>query len=192
MRCEFCKEVRTLSKKNIIVLTLGQIVAGGIVGLAGGWICLLVLENFIWRMLIGTQEMHGFWAGFLLLLSLGITYGIVVVGASESIRFVSRQFGIQLAFKPVCSGAFLGPPAIVGLLALLNVPWEIFGAPNLLLALLLPVLKTFAYLVSLPMRWWVHFGLPVEIWYILAVPVGAILGYRLPAVEKREIRVEHT
>ena len=181
-----------MSKKNIIVLTLGQIVAGALVGLTGGWICLLVLENFIWQMLIGAREMHGFWAGLFLLMSLGITYGIVVVGASESIRFVSRKFGIQIPFKPVCSGAFLGPPAIVGLLALLNVPWEIFGAPNLILALLLPVLKTLAYVVSLPMRWWVHLGLPVEIWYILAVPVGAILGYRLPAVENREMRVEQT
>lgn len=178
-----------MSKKNIILLTLGQIAAGSIVGLAGGWICLLVLENFIWRMLIGTREMHGFWASCLLFISLGITYGTVVVGASESIRFVSRKFGIQIPFKPVCSGAFLGPPAIVGLLALLNVPWEIFGAPNLILALILPVLKAIAYIVSLPIRGWIHLGLPIEIWYILAGPVGAILGYRLPAGENREIRV---
>lgn len=103
---------------------------------------------------------------------------------------MSRKFGADIPLKPLCSGAFLGPPAVVGLLALLNVPWEIFGRPNLILALLLPVLKTLAYIISLPMRGWVHLGLPVEIWYIFAVPIGAILGYRLTPVEDTEVSAE--
>lgn len=106
-------------------------------------------------------------------------------------RFMSQKFGIDIPLKPLCSGAFLGPPAVVGLLALLNVPWEIFGKPNLILALLIPVLKTLAYIVSLPMRGWVSVGLPVEIWYILAVPIGAILGYRLAGAEDTEAIAEH-
>ena len=173
--------------KNNITLTLGQIAAGSIVGLAGGWICLLIFENLIWQFLLGSWVSHGFWVGLFLLISLSVTYGIVVVGASIGIRFVSRKLGTDIPLKPLCSGAFLGPPAVVGLLALLNVPWEIFGRPNLILALLLPVLKTLAYIVSLPMRGWVHLGFPVEIWYILAVPVGAILGYRLTPMENTEV-----
>ena len=151
-----------------------------------GGFCLLIFDNFIWQVLLGNKVHHGFWVGLLLLISLGITYGVVIVGSSASIRFVSQKFGINIPLKPLCSGAFLGPPAVVGLLALLNVPWEIFGRPNLILALLLPVLKTLAYIVSLPMRGWMYLGLPVEIWYILAVPIGAILGYRLTAVKNTE------
>lgn len=177
-------------KKNSITLTLGQIAVGSIVGLAGGWVCLLIFENFIWQVLLGDRVNHGFWVGLFLLISLSVTYGIVIVGAGAGIRFVSRKFGTDIPLKPLCAGAFLGPPAVVGLLALLNVPWEIFGRPNLILALLLPILKTLAYIISLPMRGWVHLGLPVEIWYILAVPIGAILGYRLTPVEKTEMRAE--
>ena len=178
--------------KNNITLTFGQIAAGSVIGLAGGWICLLIFENLIWQFLLGNRVSHGFWVGLFLLISLSVTYGIVIVGASAGIRFVSRKFGADISLKPLCSGAFLGPPAVVGLLALLNVPWEIFGRPNLILALLLPVLKALAYIVSLPMRGWVHLGLPVEIWYILAVPIGAILGYRLTPVENTEMSAEQS
>ena len=178
-------------QKSSVVLTLGQIAAGSIVGLLGGWICLLVFENFVWQVLLEGRVRHGFWVGLLLLISLSVWYGTVIIGASQGIRFVSQKFGVAIPLKPLCSGAFLGPPAVVGLLALLNVPWEIFGRPNLILALLLPLLKTIAYVVSLPMRGWVSLGLPVGIWYILAVPIGAILGYRLAAVESPEITAEH-
>lgn len=177
-------------KKSSITLTFGQIVAGSLVGLVGGWVCLLIFDDFIWQVLLGDKVGHGFWVGLLLLLSLGITYGVVIVGASAGIRFVSQKFGVNIPLKPLCSGAFLGPPAVVGLLALLNVPWEIFGRPNLILALLLPVLKTLAYIVSLPMRGWVSLDFPVEIWYILAVPIGAILGYRLTVVKNSEVSAE--
>ena len=176
--------------KNNITLTFGQIAVGSVIGLAGGGVCLLIFENLIWQFLLGNRINHGFWVGLFLLISLSVTYGIVIIGASAGIRFVSQKFGADIALKPLCSGAFLGPPAVVGLLALLNVPWEIFGRPNLILALLLPVLKTLAYVISLPMRGWMYLGLPVEIWYILAVPIGAILGYRLTPVEDTSVQAE--
>ncbi len=179
-----------METKNNITLTVGQIAAGSVIGLAGGWICLLIFENLIWQSLLGDRVNHGFWVGLFLLISLSVTYGTVIIGASTGIRFVSRKFGTDIPLKPLCSGAFLGPPAVVGLLALLNVPWEIFGRPNLILAMLLPILKTLAYIISLPMRGWVHLGLPVEIWYILAIPIGAILGYRLTSVEKTQVTAE--
>ena len=173
-------------KKNAITLILGQITTGGIFGLVGGWVCLFIFENFIWRMLIGDRINHGFWVGLFLLIVLSVTYAVVIVGASVGMRFVSQKLGVDITLKPLCAGAFLGPPTVVGLLALLNVPWEIFGKPNLIMALLIPVLKTLAYIVSLPMRGWVSLGLPVEIWYILAVPIGAILGYRIAVLEDTE------
>ena len=187
---KFDKESREGMKKNGVTLTLGQIVAGSLIGLVGGWGCLLIFDDFIWQALLRNKVSHGFWVGLLLLISLAITYGVAIVGASVGIRFVSQKFGVNIPLKPLCSGAFLGPPAVVGLLALLNVPWEIFGRPNLILALLLPVLKTLAYVVSLPMRGWMYLGLPVEIWYILAVPIGAILGYRLTAIKNSEASAE--
>ena len=177
-------------KKDGITLTFVQIVTGGILGLVGGWVCLFIFQDFIWGLLIGDRINHGFWVGLFLLIAMSVTYGVVVLGASVGMRFVSQKFGVDVPLKPLCSGAFLGPPAVVGLLALLNVPWEIFGKPNLILALLIPVLKTLAYIVSLPMRGWVSMGLPVEIWYILAIPIGAILGYRIATVEGPESRME--
>ena len=173
-------------KKNNITLTLGQLATGGIAGLAGGWVCLYVFENFIWQVLLGTRVNHGFWVGLFLLISLVATYGVVIMGAGVAMRFVSQKFSVNIPLKPLCSGAFLGPPAVVGLLALLNVPWEVFGKLNLILLFLIPVLKALAYIVSLPMRGWISLGLPVEIWYILAVPIGAICGYRLAAVKDTE------
>ena len=177
-------------KKDGIILTLVQIATGGILGLIGGWVCLFIFEGFIWQLLIGDRINHGFWVGLFLLIAMGATYSVVVVVASVGMRFVSQKFGADVPLKPLCWGAFLGPPAVVGLLALLNVPWEIFGKPNLILALLIPVLKVLAYVVSLPMRGWVSVGLPVEIWYILALPIGAILGYRIATVEDTDARVE--
>ena len=66
--------------KNNITLTFGQIAAGSIIGLTGGWICLLIFENLIWRLLLGSRVSHGFWVGLFLLISLSVTYGIVIVG----------------------------------------------------------------------------------------------------------------
>ncbi len=180
-----------MSKKELIGLTLGQVAIGSIAGLFSAWLCLFILENVLWKMLIGSRVLHGFWAGLLLLLSLGITYGLMIASASEGVRFVSRKFSVDIPFKPIFSGALLGPPAVVGLLALLNVPWEIFGTANVIIAILLPLLKAAAYIISLPMRGWVNLGLPVEIWYILAVPIGAILGYRLPAAAT-EVEINQT
>ncbi len=177
-------------KKDGIILTLVQIATGGILGLIGGWVCLFIFENFISQVLLGDRVTHGFWVGLFLLIAMCVTYGVVVVGAGVGMRFVSQKFGTDVPLKPLCWGAFLGPPAVVGLLALLNVPWEIFGKPNLILAFLIPVLKMLAYIVSLPMRGWVSLGLPVEIWYILAVPIGAILGYRIATVEATDAGME--
>ena len=177
-------------KKGSIRLTLVQILTGGILGFVGGWFCLFIFEDFIWGLLIGARINHGFWVGLFLLIALGVTYGVVVAGASVGMRFVSLKFGVDVPLKRLCSGAFLGPPAVVGLYALLDVPWEIFGKPNLILAFLIPVLRMLAYVVSLPMRGWVSLDLPVEIWYILAIPIGAILAYRIAPVEDSEDGVD--
>ena len=177
-------------KRNSITLILGQIVTGGILGLVGGWVCLFIFQRFIWGVLIGDRVSHGFWVGLFLLVAMSITYGVIVVGASVGMRFVSQKFGVDIPLKPLCSGAFLGPPAVVGLIALLNVPWEILGA--LVPAFLIPVFKTLAYIISSPIRGWMYLGLPVEIWYILAVPIGAILGYRIASVEDTDVHVEQT
>ena len=177
-------------KKDGVILTLGQILTGGILGWVGGWVCLFIFQDVIWGVLLGDRISHGFWVGLFLIIAVGVTYGVVVVGASVGMRFVSQKFGVDVPLKRLCSGAFLGPPAVVGMLALLNVPWEIFGQPNLILGVLIPVLKVLAYIVSFPMRQWVSTGLPVEVWYILSIPLGAILGYRIAAVEGTEAHIE--
>ncbi len=180
-----------MSRKNSILLTLSQIAIGGVITVAGSLIYLLIFKN-LWQMFIDEQITHGFWVGLFLLISIGCTYGVIIVGVSEGVRFVGRKFGIDVPFKPVCSGAFLGAPAIVGPLELLNLPLDISGTQNIIFALILLVFKTIVFLLSLPVQAWLMLQLPIEILYVIAIPIGAILGYRLANIEEAEVNVQET
>lgn len=181
-----------MSPKNSILLTLSQIAIGCVITAAGGLVYFLIFNKFIWQTLIDSRIVHGFWVGLLLLISIGCSYGVIVVGVSEGIRFVGRKFGINVPFKSVCSGAFLGAPAIVGLLALLNIPWDDLQTQNLVVNSLIPVFEIVAFILSLPVRVWIMLRFPEEILYIIAVPIGAILGYRLSKIENVETNVQET
>lgn len=177
-----------MSRKNSILLTLNQIAVGGVVTVAG---CLVYYFIYVvWQVLISDRITHGFFVGLLLIISIGCTYGAIIVGVSEGIRYVGKRFGINIAPKPVYSGAFLGAPAVVGLLALQNVPWEIFGTHNVIIAIILPIFKIIAFLLSLPARAWISLHIPVEILYVLSVPIGAILGYRLSNKDDTEVNTQ--
>lgn len=175
-----------MSSKNRILLIPFQIAIGVVVVLSGLLVYRFVVKKFIWEILIAERITHGFWVALLLILSIGITYGFMVVGATQGIRYIGRKFNLEVPFKPVCSGAFLGVPAVVGLVALLNVPWGIFGNQNIIVNLIVPILALISYILSLPIRGWFLIGLPVEILYLLAIPIGAIIGYR---ISKKEVSV---
>ena len=175
-------------QKDSILLTLMQIAVGVLITLSGCIVYFLVLNKLIWQILINDRITHGFWVGLFLLISISLSYGLIIVCVTEGTRLVGQYFGYKIPFKPVCSGAFLGAPAIVGLLALRNVPWEIFGTQNIIL----PIFKTIAFLLSLPIRVWLLLGLPVLMLYVLAIPLGAILGYRLSAIDKVEVNTQET
>ncbi len=181
-----------MSQKKCILLTLSQIAVGVIVTLIGSLIYFFIFKNVIWQQLINERIMHGFWVGLLLLISIACIYGGIVVGVTESVRSVGRYFGINIPFKSVCSGAFLGAPAIVGLLALRNIPWEIFGTKNVILNLLIPLLEVIAFILSIPVRIWLLLGIPVIILYVFSVPVGAILGYWLSNMDSTEVNPQET
>jgi len=176
-----------MSQKKRFLLTLSQIAVGVVITLIGSMIYLLFFKKLIWQLLIDEKIMHGFWVGLLLLISMACTYGGIVVGVTEGIRAVGRYFGTNIPFKSVCSGAFLGAPAIVGLLALRNIPWDIFGTRNVILNLLIPLFEVIAFILSLPIRVWLLLGLPVVILYVFAVPIGAILGYWLSNIDVVEV-----
>ncbi len=175
-----------MPQRNSILLTLIQIAVGVVITLIGCLVYYFVFNKLIWHILISDRVTHGFWVGLFLLLSIVLSYGLIIVCVTEGTRHVGRHFGYNIPFKPVCSGAFLGAPAIVGLLALRNVPWDIFGTQNIILTIILPIFKTIAFLLSLPIRVWLLLGLPVLMLYILAVPIGAILGYRLSGIDNIE------
>ena len=168
-----------MARKSAILLTLSQIVLGAVVGLVGGGICLFIFEEFFWGVIIGDRVQHGFWVGLFLLISFGVTYGVTVAGVAESVRFAGRKFGTHIARKGTYQGAFLGAPAIVALMSLLNIQWAELIPQNLLVSLLLPVFRVLAFLVSLPLRVLLLLKCPPELLYVLAAPIGAILGYRL-------------
>lgn len=166
-------------RKNEILLTLSQIVLGAVVGLVGGGLCIFIFEKFFWGVIISDRVQHGFWVGLFLLISFGVTYGATVVGVAESVRFAGLKFGVHIGRRGTYQGAFLGAPAIVALMSLLNIQWAELIPQNLLISLLLPVFRALAFLISLPLRVLLSLKCPPELLYILAAPVGAILGYRL-------------
>ena len=176
-----------MSSKNRVLLIPFQIAIGVVAVLSGSLVYLFVFKKLFWEMLITERITHGFWVGLFLIISIGITYGLMVVGASEGIRYIGRQYNLEVPFKPVCSGAFLGVPAVVGLVALLNVPWEIFGNQNLIINLIVPILELISYILSLPIRGWLLLRLPIEILYVFAIPIGAIIGYRISKQEVSKI-----
>lgn len=178
-----------MSNKNNILLTFSQVGVGVLSSLVGCIIYFYVFKFLIWSVIINDSVSHGFIVGILLFLSIGLTYGIIIVGTSEGIRFVSLKFGVNIPFKPVFSGAFLGAPAVVGLISLLNVPWDDLLTNNLILTIILPIIEVIAYLLSLPVRIWLLLNLPVEILYIVAIPIGAILGYRLSKLDDVDVSV---
>ena len=114
-----------------------------------------------------------------LLISFGVTYGITVAGVAESARFAALKFGAQIARKGAYQGAFLGAPAIVAFMSLLNIHWAELIPQNLLIKLLLPVFQLLAFVISLPLRILLSLNCPPGLLYIVAAPIGAILGYRL-------------
>ena len=180
-------------EKKSILLTLIQIAVGVVITIGGSMIYYIVFNKLIWQVLIDDRITHGFWVGLLLLISIALSYGVVIVGVTEGIRFVGRYFGHNIPFRPVCSGAFLGAPAIVGLLALQNVPWhDIFGTQNILLTLILPIIRAISFILSLPVKGWLMLGLPILLLYLLAIPVGAILGYRLAGMDKAEVDIQES
>ena len=174
-----------MPRKRTIALTVSQIVLGGSIGLASGWLCFLIVELLLWRGLIGDRVQHGFWVSLLLLISFGLTYGSALAGVAEGVIFAGHRFGVDIDRKRTYQGAFLGAPAIVALMSLLNIHWEALVASNLLFYVLLNIAQLLAVIISLPLRILLSIKCPPELLYIVAAPIGAILGYRL-SVERRQ------
>jgi hypothetical protein len=174
-----------MPRKRTIVLTVSQIALGGSIGLASGWLCRLIVELLLWNGLIGDRVQHGFWVSLLLLISFGVTYGSALAGVAEGVIFAGRRFGVSIDRKRTYQGAFLGAPAIVALMSLLNIHWEVLGASNLLFFVLLKLAELLAVIISLPLRILLAIKCPPELLYIVAAPIGAILGYRLSMERRR-------
>lgn len=179
-----------MPRKRTIALTVSQIALGSSIGLASGWLCRLIVELLLWKGLIGDRVQHGFWVGLLLLISFGVTYGSALVGVAEGVIFAGRRFGVSIDRKPTYQGAFLGAPAIVALISLLNIHWEALIASNLLFYVLLNIAQLLAFIISLPLRILLAIKCPPELLYIVAVPIGAILGYRLGVERRRTASTE--
>jgi hypothetical protein len=126
-----------MPRKNTIALTASQILLGGVVGLVIGGLCLFIVDLLIWKGLVGARIQHGFWVGLFLLISLCISYGGAVAGTAEAVRFAGSRFGVSVNRKRAYQGAFLGAPAIVAVMSLLDIHWETLVATNLLFYLLL-------------------------------------------------------
>ncbi len=106
----------------------------------------------------------------------------VAIGAGEPVYRLARrghpEWGSR-ARKQIWKGAFLGAPAVIALLSLMEMDWmSIMGASrgSAIARVFFVVIGLVQYAVTLPVRFFVDvLHIPAEILMIVAIPVGALL-----------------
>jgi hypothetical protein len=163
--------------------TSAQIFAGGLAGFLACWIVLLLI-NLAWQ---GLQSLSlgNFLTGLLLLISFLIILSATVIATSESVLQIGRFVPRETSRRKVYEGSFLGLCAAVAILSVTRGDWvstiEEWGG-------LIKLIATLFYLVAfLPLKL-VTFWIPALFFIIIAIPIGAIIGYYLPV--NSEIKTE--
>ncbi|MBT3269573.1 hypothetical protein HN371_20680 [Candidatus Poribacteria bacterium] len=103
----------------------------------------------------------------------------VAIGSGEPIyRLAKREhpdWG-ERARKQLWKGGFLGAPAVIALLSLMEMDWpSIMAAPSPVFRVLLYAIGILQYVATAPLRLMVDvLGIPAEAPMVLALPIGAL------------------
>jgi len=157
--------------------TLTQVITGGIAGFLACWISLLLI-NLIWQGLI-SLSLGNFLTGLLLLISFLILLCATVIATSESVLQIGRFIPRETSRRKIYEGCFIGLCSAVAILSVTRGDWistldEWSG--------LVKLIATLFYIVAfLPLKL-VTFWIPALFLIIIAVPIGATIGYNLPSV----------
>ena len=171
-----------MSKSRAIVLTVCQVLFGGVLGLIGGGLCFIIF-NPLGRWLASVISGGIFYAIPLLLLFL-IAYGVTIVCVGEGVRLITyRMRGTVLSRKSVYQGAFLGIPAAAALLSMATYDWSSMDAGMFQSKFIMGIVQVIAIIVSTPVRLLLILRIPPELLYFVSAPIGAIIGYRIAKPE---------
>ncbi|MDA1193171.1 MAG: hypothetical protein O3A46_15965 [Candidatus Poribacteria bacterium] len=160
---------------------IGTIATEYLAGLIGGTLLggvAYLFGEFGLRLLAG-----GAWSSALLsLVAITLLTVAVVVGVGEPIYRLGRkshpEWGSR-ARKELYKGAFLGTPAVIALLSLMEMDWGAIMMsehPFIVIRILLLLVGAIQFVATAPIRLLVYtLNIPAEVVMVLAMPVGAVL-----------------
>jgi len=170
------KNFRTLG------LTFAQIILGAILGLVAGLIAYFILNNLILEHLFANIiKSNGLIASVFILISLLAIYGAAVVSTGESVRFIeSLKYSNKssLSRSDFYRGAFMGAPAIIALLSIINIDWSSMSGIIFPLNIIFWLVYAIVFVLAIPIKI-INSFLPIEVLYIIMAPIGAIIGYKV-------------
>ena len=172
-----------MSRKDTFLNITGQIVCGSTIGFIASLVCYLVTYEWVVKILVGNRIEHGFLVGLLTFISFAITYGCGIAGVTE---------GEELDWRDTFNGAFLGAPAVVVLILLLNISWDSLtdSLGQNIVSYLLHMFRPFAFIITLPLKVFLKIRFPVELLLILSAAIGAILGDKFS--QSTETKLQHS
>ncbi len=121
-----------------------------------------------------------FVSGLMDLLAVAILGFAVAIGAGEPVYRIARlrhpEWGDR-ARKQLWKGGFLGAPAVIALLSLMEMDWPaIMAATSPVFRVILSIIGILQYIATAPIRLLVDvIGLPAEAPMVLALPVFALV-----------------
>jgi hypothetical protein len=182
----------SMSRKDTFLNITGQIVCGSTIGFIASLVCYLVTYEWVVKILVGNRIEHGFLVGLLTFISFAITYGCGIAGVTEGVRFIGKRFGEEIDWRDTFNGAFLGAPAVVVLILLLNISWDSLtdSLGQNIVSYLLHMFRPFAFIITLPLKVFLKIRFPVELLLILSAAIGAILGDKFS--QSTETKLQHS
>lgn len=165
-------------------LTLVQIALGAVLGLLGGMVIYFLLNNLIWNQFLAKFIDNGLIASIFTLIFFAAIYGFAVVCTGESIRFIESLKGkVTVPRTDIYRGAFMGAPAIIALLSITNIDWGSMSGIIFPLNILFGIVYAIVFVLTVPIKIIIRV-IPTEVVYVIAAPIGAIIGYKISEFNK--------
>ena len=181
-----------MSRKDTLLNITGQIICGSIIGFIASLICYLLTYELFVKILVGDRIEHGFLVGLFTFISLAITYGCGIASMTEVIRLIGKRFGKEIDRRNTFNGAFLGAPAVVVLILLLNISWDSLtdSLGQNIVSYALMMFRPFAFVITLPLRILLKTSFPVELLLILSATIGAVLSDKFS--QSTDAKLQHS
>lgn len=173
-----------MTKSRTIGLTLAQIGLGAVLGLFGGLIAYYLINDLVWKHLLANVVKSGLIVSMPLLISFLAIYVSAVVCTGEGVRFIEYlKCKKWVPRRELYRGAFMGAPAIIALLSITNIDWSSMSGIVFPLNIVFDIIYAIVFVIAIPIKI-LNFFIPIGILYVIAAPIGAIIGYKLSESDK--------